>query len=190
MALDRQSIEKKDFPVGRRGYDQEAVDAHLRWVADKVEELSRSTGDHGESLAAVATEQVRAILESAETTATKIRQQAEEDSRELRERAAALRERLRGMESELRSLIGADRVVEPPAPAEAEPEPEPVTEPEPEPAGERSDGASDLEAARLVALNMALNGSSREETDRHLAENFNLSDRSALLDEVYASVEG
>ncbi|MDX6666975.1 MAG: hypothetical protein QOK04_355, partial [Solirubrobacteraceae bacterium] len=29
MALDRQSIEKKDFPVGRRGYDPQAVDAHL-----------------------------------------------------------------------------------------------------------------------------------------------------------------
>ena len=50
--------------------------------------------------------------------------------------------------------------------------------------------ASDVEGARLIALNMALNGTSREETDRYLAENFKLADRAALLDEVYASVEG
>jgi hypothetical protein len=48
----------------------------------------------------------------------------------------------------------------------------------------------DSEGARLIALNMALNGSPREETDRYLAENFQLSDRRGLLDEVYASVEG
>jgi hypothetical protein len=37
---------------------------------------------------------------------------------------------------------------------------------------------------------MALNGSSREEVDRYLAENFQLADRRGLLDEVYASVGG
>jgi hypothetical protein len=35
---------------------------------------------------------------------------------------------------------------------------------------------------------MALNGTPREDTDRYLAENFQLSDRGGLLDEVYASV--
>ena len=48
----------------------------------------------------------------------------------------------------------------------------------------------DLEGARLIALNMALNGNSREDIDRYLQENFDLSNRKALLDEVYASVEG
>jgi hypothetical protein len=52
------------------------------------------------------------------------------------------------------------------------------------------DGADDTEGARLIALNMALNGTPREETDRYLAENFQLSDRHGLLDEVYASIEG
>jgi hypothetical protein len=51
------------------------------------------------------------------------------------------------------------------------------------------DGETDSEGARLVALNMALNGTAREETDRYLAENFHLADRGALLDEVYATVE-
>jgi hypothetical protein len=57
--------------------------------------------------------------------------------------------------------------------------------------GAPSQGADeDVEGARLIALNMALNGQSRKETDRYLAENFDLSDRGTLLDEVYASVEG
>jgi hypothetical protein len=42
----------------------------------------------------------------------------------------------------------------------------------------------------LVALNMALNGDSREAADRYLAENFNVADRERLLDEVYAAIEG
>jgi hypothetical protein len=48
----------------------------------------------------------------------------------------------------------------------------------------------DTEGARLIALNMALNGTPRAETDRYLAENFQLADRAGLLNEVYASVEG
>jgi hypothetical protein len=53
----------------------------------------------------------------------------------------------------------------------------------------RSEGG-DVEGARLIALNMALNGQSRDETDRYLRDNFELPDRAALLDEVYATVEG
>ena len=45
MALDRQSIEKKDFPVGRRGYEPEAVDAHLSAIAGEVAEEVRILGD-------------------------------------------------------------------------------------------------------------------------------------------------
>jgi hypothetical protein len=36
---------------------------------------------------------------------------------------------------------------------------------------------------------MALNGTSRQETDRYLASNFDLQDRQGLLDDVYATVE-
>ena len=42
-----------------------------------------------------------------------------------------------------------------------------------------SQGGDDTEGARLIALNMALNGTPREETDRYLSENFELTDRSA-----------
>jgi hypothetical protein len=51
-------------------------------------------------------------------------------------------------------------------------------------------GDSDVDGARLIALNMALNGDSREQTDRYLADNFTISDRQKLLDEVYAAVGG
>ena len=73
------------------------------------------------------------------------------------------------------------------AAAEPEPEPEPA---QPTTADTAAGADEDVEGARLIALNMALNGQSRRETDRYLEENFDLSDRDALLDEVYASVEG
>ena len=95
---------------------------------------------------------------------------------------------------------------EPETPAEpqppAEPEPAPpadsapaaAAEPEPAPpaaAAPSSPSTGDgHEGARVIALNMALNGSSREETARYLDENFELDDPEALLDEVYARVSG
>ena len=69
-------------------------------------------------------------------------------------------------------------------PREAAP---PAAAPEPR---RRGGGPGDLDGARLVALNMALNGESRAETERYLAENFELPDRLKLIDEVYAAVEG
>jgi hypothetical protein len=45
---------------------------------------------------------------------------------------------------------------------------------------------ADEEGARLIALNMALNGTPREETEQYLQENFDLPDPDALLDDVYA----
>ena len=131
MALDRQSIEKKDFPIGRRGYNQDAVDAHLRALADEIEELEHSVGRGNASLAAAASAQVRSIVEAAETTAADIRLHAENEAREVRadasgeadatrERAGAeareyvakvaqstsgLLERIGAMENELGALI-------------------------------------------------------------------------------------
>ncbi|MCW3040923.1 MAG: DivIVA protein, partial [Solirubrobacterales bacterium] len=63
---------------------------------------------------------------------------------------------------------------------------------EPEPASAASSGAGDgdVDGARLIALNMALNGASREETDAYLRDNFDLPDRGALVAEAFATVEG
>jgi DivIVA domain-containing protein len=274
VALDRQSIEKKDFPVGRRGYDPEAVDAHLATLADEIADYKRSARRRSDTLASSASEQVRAIVEAAETSAADIQRDAERDAREIRDEAnseavatreqateeareyvgkvsestSTMLERLDAMESELGSLVdslrtggnrlnadlqllegnlsGVSDVVRPRPRFELEPEeepepepeavpaavaapaPEPEPEPKPElppsepapsteaksgqstaPASESVDGGDDAEGARLIALNMALNGTPREETDRYLSENFQLSDRDGLLDEVYASVD-
>jgi DivIVA domain-containing protein len=280
VALERQSIEKKDFPIGRRGYDPDAVDAHLSALADETEELKRSSRRRTETLASAASDQVRAIVEAAESSAAEITRQAEEDAADIRaeasgeaqttreaaseqarqyvgkvsESTAVMLQRLDAMESELSALIeslrtGSNRLnadlqllegnltevtdavsprpqfereaespviateleVDPLAPAEeAEWETEAeagefededadtvdevvfVEELEVEalPGAPVADGDDDTEGARLIALNMALNGTPREETDRYLAENFQLADRHSLLDEVYSSVEG
>ena len=272
MALDRQSIEKKDFPIGRRGYDPDAVDAHLHALAEEIEELKRSARRRSESLAAAASEQVRSIVEAAETSAADIQRQAEDEAREIRaeanteadatrehatseardyvgrvsESTSGMLERIDAMESELKALIeslrtGSNRLnadlqllegnltavknavvprpqFEPEQPAPApqrvvRPEEPPETaatvfegaaqvsgaaagevlseasaEPAPAPAA-RTNGGDD-DGARLIALNMALNGTPREATDKYLADNFKLTDRRGLLDDVYSSVEG
>jgi DivIVA domain-containing protein len=265
--LDRQAIERKDFPIGRRGYDPAAVDAHLRGLAAEFEELQRAAlnGGSGDlSLASTAGSQVQSILEAAETAAAEIERHALDGARHVREAAdrdaertreeavekaraqvasvahvaAILLERVGSMDSEVSSLAdslrsGAGRlaadlqaveksmaelydaasgqsfvdsgpqhggfeaelddalaapqaVPEPPAPPPPPPPPPPA-QPELELGGSDS---TDLDGARLIALNMALNGESRADTERYLAENFQLPDRTKLIDEVYAAIDG
>jgi len=212
MALDRQDIEKRDFPIGRRGYDPDAVDRHLRRIADEVQalqaELEAVSSHKGDSLAAAASDQVGVIVEAAEASAAGIRQKASDEAREhvarVSEAASALLGRvdalnadvtqLQGSMGELRAVTagsGEAAVVEElleeeRAAAAATPEPEPVEEKEP--TVDEPSASGDSEGARLIALNMALNGTPRDETDRYLAEHFELGDRKALLDEVYARV--
>jgi hypothetical protein len=257
LALDRQSIEKRDFPIGRRGYEPTAVDAHLAAIAREVEALKRAQASAppqaepatpGQSLATIASVQVQAIVEAAEASAAAIERDAREHAAQTAQDAAREAQRIRdesigrsqehvgkvheatalmlqrvdAMESELSALVeslrtGANRLnadlsllsgnmgelysaagrpareaASAPVVEEVVVEQVPVVEPELErtnadaaPAGD----ADDIEGARLIALNMALNGQSREETDKYLEENFDLSDRDALLDEVYATVE-
>jgi len=273
LALDRQSIEKRDFPFGRRGYEPAAVDAHLAALAREVEALKRAQPSHPsapataapvqrESLASVASAQVQAIVEAAESSAAAIErdarenagQAAQEAAREaqhirdeaversqehvgkVHEATALMLQRVDAMESELGALVeslrtGANRLnadlsllsgnmgelyaaagrtdddtiaaapiveevviveeVEIVAILEEDEleleEDDMVVEPAAASAGADDE---DLEGARLIALNMALNGQSRKETDKYLAENFDLNDRDSLLDEVYATVEG
>jgi DivIVA domain-containing protein len=298
VELDRQSIEKRDFPIGRRGYDPAAVDAHLRTLAAEVEELRYSLESRaGETLGSSAGTQVQGILEAAEATAAEIEQKATDDARATREQAAAdaaatradaiaraqahvaavaratgvLIERVESIDSQSAALVaslrdgtsrlatdltavetnmaelydaagrggesrvelsvssapvaesgsaapatqegtglGAEASVrqghaefvpaasaapEPPAavptqPAAPLPPPRPGPEASPTPSSEEPGGNGDLDGARLIALNMALNGDSRAATDRFLAEHYELADRQKLLDEVFAAVEG
>jgi len=228
--MEREEIERHDFPVGRRGYEQAAVDAHLREVADEIEKLRRGAASArrpAASLAAGTSEQVRLILEAAERGAADLREDAGRQATEhvARVEAAAgdMLTRLEALERELDGLLeglraSGERIVEglaalqarvgdvDPMPtaepaaepedfAAAAPEPEPEPEPQPEPeqepeAAKPADDAEDADeaGARIIALNMALGGSSREETAAYLADNFSLADADALLDDVYAKV--
>jgi DivIVA domain-containing protein len=311
VELDRQGIERRDFPIVRRGYDPASVDTHLRALAAEIEELQREAWSRGgESLASSAATQVQGILEAAQATAEAIEHQAAEQAHQVREAADADARRTReeavararehvaavsqateallghvgSLDGETRTLVdslrsGAGRLagdlsavegemealydaasgragrqpsLEPPATAaysnaghpipapapEMHSEPfaetlaeshagmqgDPYTEapdarayadegfeapptaaqaPPSEPAFDEqplfsepaavSDDApvnGDLDGARLVALNMALNGDSREDTGLYLEENFAVPDRERLLDEVYAAIEG
>ncbi len=289
MALDRHSIEKKDFPLGQRGYDPDAVDAHLAALADEVTTFKQEARRRSDTMASSASDRVRSIIEAAEQSASEINRAAEDDAREIREEAGseadgtrenahreareylekvsasanAMIDRLRAMEGEMNAMIetvrtGSNRLRTDlemlqsgfndvsgslsPRPAFTPDEPAPVQshaetvdhsqaqagglhEPQSvehaQPAAEDSAAAApaspeaaelasvagdpghangseeaepvhhggDAEGARLIALNMALNGTPREETERYLSENFHLADTGGLLDEVYASVE-
>jgi DivIVA domain-containing protein len=203
--MDREAIERRDFPVGRRGYDQAAVDEHLRRVADELDSLRTAPHRAAPALSAGASEQVRAILEAAEAGAADLRAEAGREAGEhvkrVQDAAGGMLARLDQLEGELGTLLDALRrsgerlneglaqlheqvgdMTGAPEPApEPEPEPEPALEPEPAPAAANGDEAG----ARLIALNMALSGTPREETARYLAENYALADPEGLLDDVY-----
>jgi DivIVA domain-containing protein len=255
--LERQTIERRDFPIGRRGYDPAAVDAHLRALATEVEELQRAaTGPAADSLAATAGTQVQGIIQAAETAAAQIESEARASAKSVRELAAkdaqktradavaraqahvvavseataTLLARIESMDGEASALVdslhaGAGRlagdlsaaetnmgelydsasgrgapaaeagpvVQSSPLPPESAGEPiaaRPAPAPAQEVAPERTATNGDLDGARLIALNMALNGDSREDVARYLADHFQLTDRQKLVDEVYAAIEG
>lgn len=197
--VDRDEIERQDFPAARRGYDAAAVHAHLRRVADEFEALAARPP--ASSLAEGASEQVRTILEAAESSARQLREDAGRTASEHVERVAeAARELLAridragaeldqlvgGLKSDAASLAGSLEALSREvgtlgAPGEPRAAP---TAPAPAANGARS---ADEAGARLVALNMALEGAPREETARYLGEHFELPDVGALLDDVYTS---
>jgi DivIVA domain-containing protein len=243
MALDRDSIVRRDFPTHRRGYDPAAVDAHLDELAGEVEALQRRAAEPA-TLSSQAGEQVRAIVQAAERGAQEIREAAAAEGREhvarVTEAAGRLRERIEQMERDVTQLMsdlrtdaarlrddlaalhagagelssadaapagagtaaagGAGATAEPaadepPWPPPEEDEAAPATEPhsaapatEPHTAATPPNG--DAAAARIVALDMALSGTPRDETARFLAEHYDVPDRESLLDEVYAAAGG
>jgi DivIVA domain-containing protein len=221
--MDRDEIERRDFPVGRKGYDPGAVDAHLRAVADEIDGLRAGAAPaRPRGIAAGASEQVRVILEAAERSATELRDEAAKEAGDhvARVEIAADRMlgRLGGLQNELDALLealkrsgalletglkelredvsatsGAVRVpdearapdedgLEPPLPGLV-PEPPVVGPPAAAPDGDEA-------GARLIALNMALGGTPREETARYLAEHYSLADPETLLDDVYSRASG
>jgi DivIVA domain-containing protein len=213
MALDRDAIARRDFPTHRRGYDPEAVDAHLDAIAGEVEALRRRAAEPA-TLSSQAGEQVRAIVQAAERGAEEIRASANAEAHAHVARVTEAAERLRGrieqmqgdvtqvmtdlrtdaerLRSDLAALnVGAGELgaagAEPEAAAAEQLGVDPAAAKPTATAAPDHDADDDAAAARIVALDMALSGTPRDETDRYLAEHYDLPDRAALLDEVYAA---
>jgi DivIVA domain-containing protein len=137
-----------------------------------------STGDAGAAVAAPEPEALpdegpvdaepEVVAEVVEVEETAIREVPEDEDFETAEEPAAVAEE-------------PEEEAEEPAPAVEEAPDEPAR------GGRSIRGA---EGARLIALNMALNGTPRDETARYLSQNFDLDDQDSLLDEVYARVGG
>jgi cell division septum initiation protein DivIVA len=219
VTLDRDSIVRRDFPTNRRGYDPAAVEAHLSTLAGEIEALQRRASEPA-TLSDQAGEQVRAIVQAAERGAEEIRATASAEAAQrvahVTEAAEHLRARVEQMETDVTRVmgelrdearrlhadlsalrgdatrLGAASEGEPaPASSAAPPEEAAPSPPDAEPARDATAPANgDTAAARIVALDMALSGTPRDETDRFIAEHYDLSDRAALLDEVYAAAGG
>src|SRR4051812_33240781 len=185
----------------------------LRRRAAAPAPLSAQAGEQVQAIVEAAERGAQEIREAAQA-------EAREHVAHVTAAADRLRERIEQMESDMTQLVidlreGADRLrgdldalqagtdalstargaalaasaaaPAPPAPGAPAAAPE---RPAPQPAATREAKNGDSAAARIVALDMALSGTSREDTDRYLAENYDLPDRAALLDEVYAAAGG
>ena len=202
-------VERTDFPTTRRGYDPAAVAEHLRGLARRIEQLeAEARRPAGESLAAAASERVAGIVAAAEASAGELREEARHEARthvegvatvaaELSARLSALRTELDAVIEETGGLRAATGEPDPPLPPAATPAtepmkpaaaPEPVAAEAPEPVTTEpaATGATDEDGARLAALDLALQGRSREQAAAYLAEHFGLSRPEPLLDEVFA----
>ena len=156
-------------------------------AADRVRDVLEAAEQSAAELRADATQEIEVQLARAQAVAERLSGRADEIERALQGLADSVRAELTALKADLEELRAVKEgigEVSSEAPAEPEPAPEPVAD-EPTPSPPQGDG---VEGARVIALNMALNGSSREETARYLSENFQLEDPEALLDEVYARV--
>ena len=174
--------------------------------------LAGAAGDRVRAIVEAAEAAAAQIRAEAEQEAERIRARAEERASTLRQEVrtdvsalvASIRDgidRLRGDLEQLErrvseSVPAAERPTQPPvaaqpeAPAASEAEDEGEEDPDIALAADAAVGMDEAEpeGARLVALNMALDGAKREEVDAYLREHFKLRDTDAMLDDVYATV--
>jgi outer membrane biosynthesis protein TonB len=187
-----------------------ALEDLAQQAADAVREAVTAAEKRAGEIVADAEAKAKEIVAAAEREAESVRSRAETDAgKRLKEVRAALDDLQGKLGGEVEP--GPVTVPEPEPPTTPEPGPEPVPEPGPEPVPEPSpepipepspppdeadppspdvgaalngETGGDKAAARLVAMKMALDGSSREEIDGHLAAKYGLEDNEKLLDDV------
>jgi hypothetical protein len=152
----------------RRDADQ--VNTRGREAAERLalraQELERELADLGDAARA----SIAALAEEARRAAARL---AEEPAPPAPDEDVPGPEEVLGEEA---ASVAAQPDADDPIIAEAEA----LAAPAPDPGGGRNEGA------RLIALNMALSGTPREETERYLNENFEIEDVDGMLDDVYA----
>jgi len=161
--IEADEIRNQSFESVPKGYDRDAVDAYLENVAATVEEL-HTEAESARRQAGITVE----LADHLETLAGRLRD---------------------GDDAPREPLADVDSATDAEAPEEPDPAPErdggEVARGDAAPPG---DGTPDSEAARLIALNLALSGEDREAVAAHLADQFGMTESGALLDEVYARV--
>jgi hypothetical protein len=146
-----------------------------------MREEKRKRHSEPRALTSSTAERLAAIVEAAEQAASKVIDDAEEEARRRLEDASARADRL--VADRLRSI--ADELDPPPGGPRPEPHLKPV-EAEPERApGQRSGSAG----ARLLATQMAVSGSSREEIEQRLRSGFQIEDTGEILDAILGPEE-
>jgi DivIVA domain-containing protein len=170
-------------------------------VKSIIAAAERGAQEIRESARAEAREHVARATEAADRLRARI-EELVQASGELLTGAERLRDELTALRAEVEEVGEAAPAAPPPAAVEhaaaaepaaaadpAAPGPPPAGAAQPPPAAVAQPAAAngDAAAARIVALDMALSGKPREETDRYLAEHYDVPDRAALLDDVYAA---
>ncbi len=177
------------------------------------EKIVHDVAERVRAIVTEAEERAAEIVRDAEAEAKRIRERAETEGKERLEEVRKALDELQGKlgaggaaakapEAEVEP--GPVVVPEPEPPAVPEPEPPPAPEPAPEPEpplipepapppdegtppavgnGAKSDDAA---GARLVAMNMALDGASSEQIAAKLSEDYELEDADGLITEVLA----
>jgi DivIVA domain-containing protein len=192
---------------------QAAAPAPLSAQAGEQVKAIVEAAEHGaQEIRDAAQAEAREHVAHVTAAADRLRERIEQMERDMTQLVIDLREgadRLRGDLEDLQAgtdELSTARGVAPDAPAPAPravaPPPEPPTASGPETQAATPESAAaeppapsapkngDSAAARIVALDMALSGTSREDTDRYLAAHYDVPDRAALLDEVYAAAGG
>jgi len=163
-----------------------------------VQAAERGAEEIRATASAEAAERVAHVTEAAEHLRARVEQMQADVTHvmsELRDEATRLRDDLEALRVDAGRLGAAREEAAAEPAAAAPPDAAPAREEAPPPAAaappeDAAPANGDTAAARIVALDMALSGTPRDETDRFIAEHYDLRDRAALLDEVYAAAGG
>jgi hypothetical protein len=185
---------------------QESPKSAARAAAEQVQAMMAAAEQSAAALEAAAREDADRIRAEAERGSSQAREvaarlsgRADELERRLDELVAGVREAVEDLRADLEALrrrpvepvsaaggpdVDEELIAEVEAVAAKEPD---LTEgAKPSSPTDSDQRAAQPEGARVIALKMALDGSSRADTERYLSENFELDDPDGLLDEVYS----